>query len=113
MLRTRELLFAVATTVAALGPLVACGGDDTVVTPPKDAGKDVITPPVDGGMDGSMKADASDGGTTDGGDAGPCDFNQFVLDLIKNHTNNTDKASIDLGQNCVDTQTKFPATTFQ
>jgi hypothetical protein len=35
------------------------------------------------------------------------------MGLIQNHTNNTDLPSTDLGQNCVDTQTPFPATVFQ
>lgn len=112
MLHTRAFLFACATVVAAAGALAACGGDDNAVHPGTDGGVDAIAP-NDGAppADGGDAAPPGDGG--DGGDGGPCDFNQFVTGLIQNHTNNTDLPSTDLGQNCVDTQTPFPATLFQ
>jgi hypothetical protein len=114
MLRTRAILFACVTALAAAGALAACGGDDVTVAPGgMDGGVDGIAPHPDGNMppvDGNMPpVDGShpDGNMppVDGGDGGPCDFNQFVIGLIQNHTNNTDLPSQDLGQNCVDTHT--------
>ena len=94
MLRKRSFFFCVATAVAISGAVAACGGDDTVVP----------TGNNDGGNDTAP---------SEGGDGGPCDFNQFVIGLIRNHTNSTDQPSVDLGQNCVDTKTPFPSTLFQ
>jgi hypothetical protein len=109
MSRTRAFLFAVATAVAVAGAVSACSGDDVVgATPGTDGGTDGTAPPMDSGTDTAPPGDAGDGG-----DAGPCDFNTFVIGLIQNHTNSTDQPSIDLGQNCVDTHTPFPSTVFQ
>jgi hypothetical protein len=128
MLRKVGLYSACAALLVAAGALSACGsssggngpgpGDSGELA---DGGEDVFVPPGDGGEDsstdssmtntdsgpvgdsGSVNPDASDGG---------CDFNEFVMQLITNHTNSTDLPSTDLGQNCTDTQTPFPASFF-
>lgn len=109
MLRKRSFFFCVATAVAISGAVAACGGDDTVVPTGNNDGGTDGTAHVDGGpLDGG-----NDTAPSEGGDGGPCDFNQFVIGLIQNHTNSTDQPSVDLGQNCVDTKTPFPSTLFQ
>ncbi len=89
--------------------LAAACGDDSTGNNSTDGGHDGST--VDGGphpgTDGSTPG--KDGGTPDGG---PCDFNAFVLDLVKNHTNATEKPSTNLGESCTDTHTLVPQSTF-
>jgi len=107
----RAFLVTFVTSIAIAASAAACSGDDTVgTTPGQDGGGDATH--ADGGSPDTGGNEAGKDGGTDG-DAGPCDFNAFVTDLIKNHTNNTDQPSTDLGQNCVDTQTPFPTTLFQ
>lgn len=106
MLRTRALLFVVATIAVGGAAIAACGGDDIVNTTPGDGGTATDGPILDG-----PSLDSGDAG--DAGDGGPCDFNQFVMGLIQNHTNSKDLPSVDLGQNCVDKQAPFPSTVFQ
>jgi len=80
--------------IALIAGVAACSDDDNNNPPPggTDAGADGATP---------------------NGDAGPCDFNTFVTNLITNNTNATALPSTDLGDGCTDTQTPFPASTFQ
>ncbi len=109
---TRAALLAFAAAVVAAGALVACGGDDVSTTPPVgDAGTDAVVVHTDGAVDGNVPP--GDGGTQDGGgDAGPCDFNAFVEDLVQNHTNSTEQPSVQIGDQCVDSHTAFPANFF-
>jgi hypothetical protein len=124
MLRKVGLFSACAALLVAAGALSACGSSsggngpgDSGELP--DGGEDVFIPPGDGGEDSSadssmMNTDSGpvgDSGHPDAGDGG-CDFNTFVMQLIMNHTNSTDLPSTDLGQNCTDTQTPFPASFF-
>ena len=117
MLRGRVLLLIGLTTATAALALAGCGGDDTIVPPAGDAGKDSSTPHLDGGTDTGTQ-DASDGSVnhSDAGDAGAdgaCDFNAFVLNSIQTQTNNTSLPSANIGQNCTDTHTLFDAAIFQ
>ena len=84
-----------------------CGDDDDTMSG-TDAGNDVQTtetaPPGDSG--------GGDTSVVDGGDAGPCKFNDFVTGLITNSTTATALPSVDLGEKCVDDQTPFPSTLF-
>lgn len=91
---------------ASVFGIAACGDDDNAgPSPTNEAGADQSTPPPNNPIDGG-----SDSPTTP--EAG-CKFNDFVLNLINTQTNFTSQPSADLGDNCVDDQTPFPATTFQ
>ena len=91
---SRFSLFAAAVLMtSAVTGLVGCGDDDDNPVNPTDGGGDVVNP-------------------TDGGDAG-CKFNDYVLNLINTQTNGTSLPTTDLGDNCTDDKTPFPATTFQ
>jgi hypothetical protein len=81
----------------------ACGDDDSAGPGGKlDSGTESSTnPPIDGSI------------TDPDGNPPGCEFNAFVTGLINNSTNATALPSTDLGENCVDNQTPFPATLFQ
>lgn len=74
-----------------------CSDDDNNNNNNQDSGlADTAPPNGDGGAEG-----------------GPCKFNDFVQGLITNSTTPTALPSTDLGDNCTDDMTPFPATTFQ
>jgi hypothetical protein len=84
--------------------IAACGDDDNAgPNPTNEAGADQITPIPNNPIDGGNDAPSIDGG---------CKFNDFVLNLINTQTNFTSAPSTDLGDNCTDDQTPFPAATF-
>jgi hypothetical protein len=105
--------WALITACLVASALTACGDDSGAG--PRDSGLEAGgDAQPDGTADANAKADsggdsAVDGGgsTTDSGgeagaDGGACNFAVFVVGLIQNHTNATDRPSADLGQNCVD-----------
>lgn len=90
----RTVLLASTFAVALVAGVAACGDDDDNNNNPG--------PTVDASTsDGSNNTDAG------------CDFNAFVTGLITNNTNATALPSEDLGDNCTDTRTPFPDSTFQ
>lgn len=99
---TKPLMLGAAAALVAtmLLGLSGCGDDDVGNGPNPDAGNDVVNPPPPPPP------------PPDGGDAG-CNFTQFVTDLVNTQTTPTAKPSNDLGDNCTDNQTPFPATFFQ
>ena len=102
-------LLLMAPAFAAILLAAACGDDSTGGSGSADGGHDGST--IDGGPNPGLDG----GGNPDGGpgfDGGPCDFNAFVLDLVKNHTTATDKPSTNLGESCTDTHTLVPQSTF-
>ena len=106
MKQTKLTLALAALFAVTLVHVTGCGDDEGAGTS-TDAGTDVqlteTAPPGDsGGGDTSV----------DGGDAGPCKFNDFVTGLITNSTTATALPSLDLGDKCVDDQTPFPSTLF-
>lgn len=107
MLRARALIFVIGTLAMGGAGVAACSGNDILEGPTADSGTDGAS--GDGFTTDGPTGDGPDGRT----DGGPCDFNQFVTGLIQNHTNDKDLPSVDLGENCVDTQTPFPSTLFQ
>jgi hypothetical protein len=125
MLRKVGSFSACAALLLAAGALGACGsssgGNDETGDSGElaDAGGDMFVPPGDAGGDssttdsepGDSGQPADSGHPGDAGDGG-CDFNAFVMGLVMNHTNSTDLPSTDLGDNCTDTQTPFPASFF-
>jgi len=125
MLRKVGLFSACAALLVAAGALGACGGSSGGNNETgdsgelADAGGDMFVPPGDAGADsstadsepGDAGLPADSGHPGDAGDGG-CDFNTFVMGLVMNHTNSTDLPSTDLGDNCTDTQTPFPASFF-
>jgi hypothetical protein len=99
------LLASIVLVATAVVGVSGCGDDDDNPGDP-DTGTDApvsfpdqFVPPSDGGPDSKI-------------DAG-CNFTQFVIDLVNANTNATALPSTDLGDNCVDNQTPFPATFFQ
>lgn len=103
----KKLLF-MAPAFAAILLAAACG-DDSTGGGSADGGHDGST------IDGGPNPGKDGGGNPDGSvplDGGPCDFNAFVLDLVKNHTTATEKPSTNLGESCTDTHTLVPQSTF-
>lgn len=94
MLKKLTLLFAVLSLTGVV--FLGCGDDD----------------------DGGNKTDAggdsptSETGGDSGPDGGPCNFNDFVTNLVNNSTTATALPSTDLGDKCADEQKLFPQTIF-
>jgi hypothetical protein len=125
MLRKVGLFSSCVALLLAAGALGACGSSSGNGNGPGDSGElteggeDMYVPPGDDSSTSDSSMTNNDSGPV--GDSGPgnpdasdggCDFNTFVMQLIMNHTNSTDLPSTDLGQNCTDTQTPFPASFF-
>jgi hypothetical protein len=92
-MRTLRTLFVTATIAAAACLGTACGGDDsTNQDHPDSGGNPDATPTTDSSAEGGPQNDGGndDGNPNEGGMNG-CDFAAFVIDLIDNHTNGTDK----------------------
>ena len=81
--------------------VTGCGDDDQGVIPTDGGKADVVVTPIpDTGTPDTSRPDS--GG--DGGDAGPCDFADFVKNLIATQTTATSVPSADLGESCADKQ---------